>query len=201
MNAPARTLSPLVLALGLLATAVPHAQAAGQAASGAAPASAAAPIDAEKQKQIDRILAIVHPENGVLQAIQQQGVRALQQSSIALQTNQVSQERKEKAMKDIQGDVQKYIDTTMPAALASAKKNTGPISASILAANFTTDELRQLAAMLESPVRQKLEKVLPQMQDAVGQAVSAEVGPQVNKNAQVMTEAVGTKLRVAATLK
>jgi hypothetical protein len=31
--------------------------------------------------------------------------------------------------------------------------------------------------------------------------VTAEIAPQVNKNVQVMTEAVGTKLRVAVTLK
>ena len=202
MNALARTLSPIALALGLLATASTAAQAATPAASAAAPAAApAAPIDAEKQKQIDRILAVVHPENGVLQAVQAQGVKAMQQSSIALQTNNVPQERKDKALKDIQGDVQKYVDTTMPVAIASAKKFAIPVSAPILAANFTTDELRQIAAMLESPLRDRLEKVLPQMQDAVGQKVSADIGPAVNKNVQVMTEAVSSKLRVAVTLK
>ncbi len=199
MNALARTLSPIALALGLLAAASTPAQAAGPAAS--APAAPAAPIDAEKQKQIDRILAVVHPENGILQAVQQQGLRAMQQSSIALQTNQVPQERKEKTLKDIQTDVQKYIDTTMPVAVASAKKLTAPTSAPILAANFTTDELRQIAVMMESPLREKLEKVLPQMQDAVGQKVSADIGAQVTKNTQVMTEAVSSKLRVAVTLK
>ncbi len=194
MNALLRPLTPLALAAALLVSANAHAQA-------AAPAAAAAPIDAEKQKQIDRILAVVHPENGVLQAVQDKGVSAMQQSSIALQTNHVPQERKDKALKDIQVDVQKYIDTTMPIAIASAKKYTIPTSAPILAANFTTDELRQLATMLESPLRDRLEKVLPQMQNAVGQKVSVEIGPQVNKNLQVMTEAVGTKLQVAATLK
>ena len=188
MNVLARLLPPLAIAAALLVSSAAHAQ-------------AAAPIDAEKQKQIDRILAIMHPENAVLQAVQQQGVQALQQSSIALQTNQVPQERKDKTLKEIQADVQKYIDTTMPVAIASAKKNTAPVSGAILAANFTTEELRQLATMLESPLRTRLDKVLPQMQDAVGQKVSAEIGPTVNKNAQAMTEAVGSKLRVAATLK
>jgi tetrahydromethanopterin S-methyltransferase subunit G len=89
----------------------------------------------------------------------------------------------------------------MPIAVASAKKYTIALSAPILAANFTTDELRQLATMLESPLRDKLEKVLPQMQNAVGQKVSTDIGPQVNKNLQAMTEAVGTKLQVAVTLK
>ena len=197
MNALLRPLTPLALATALLVSAGAHAQAAAPAAA----AAPVAPIDADKQKLIDRILAVLHPENGVLQAVQDKGVSAMQQSSIALQTNHVPQDRKDKALKDIQVDVQKYIDTTMPIAIASAKKYTVPTSAPILAANFSTDELRQLATMLESPLRDRLEKVLPQMQNAVGQKVSVEIGPQVNKNLQVMTEAVGTKLQVAATLK
>lgn len=197
MNALLRPLTPLALAAALLVSAGAHAQAAAPAAA----AAPVAPIDADKQKLIDRILAVLHPENGVLQAVQDKGVSAMQQSSIALQTNHVPQDRKDKALKDIQVDVQKYIDTTMPIAIASAKKYTVPTSAPILAANFSTDELRQLATMLESPLRDRLEKVLPQMQNAVGQKVSVEIGPQVNKNLQVMTEAVGTKLQVAATLK
>jgi hypothetical protein len=202
MNALLRPVSSLALAAALVASSGAHAQAAKPAAPApAATPAPAAPIDAEKQKQIDRILAVLHPENGVLQAVQQQGVKAMQQSSIALQTNQVPQERKEKALKDIQVDVQKYIDTTMPVAVASAKKYSAPISAPILAANFSTDELRQLAVILESPLRDKLEKIMPQLQEAVGQKVSADIGPQVNKNVQAMTEAVSSKLRVAVTLK
>lgn len=197
MNALLRPLTPFALAATLLVCAGAQAQAPAPAAASAP----AAPIDAEKQKQIDRILAVIHPENGVLQAVQEKGVSAMQQSSIALQTNHVPQDRKDKALKEIQVDVQKYIDTTMPIAIASAKKYAGPLSAPILAANFSTDELRQLAAMLESPLRDRLEKVMPQMQNAVGQKVSVDIGPQVNKNLQVMTEAVGTKLQVAATLK
>lgn len=196
MNVLLRTLSPLALAAALALSTTAH------AATASAPAAAATPpvaIDAEKQKQIDRILAILHPENGVLQAVQEQAARAMQQSNVALQNAQVPQERGEKALKDIQTDVQKYIDTTMPVAVASAKKFATPTSAPILAAAFTTDELRQLATMLESPLRERLDKVLPQMQNAVGQKVSADIGPTVSKNAHTMGEAITGKLRAAVT--
>jgi hypothetical protein len=187
MNALLRPLSKIAFAAALIVSSAAHAQ-------------ASAP-DAEKQKLIDRVLVLFHPENGVLQAVQQQGLNAMQQSSVALQTAQVTQERKEKTMKDIGTDVQKYIDTTMPVAVASAKKFTGPAVGPILAQNFTTDELRQLVALLEAPIKNKFEKLVPQMENAVGQKVQADISAQVNKNVQVMTEAVGTKLRVAVTLK
>jgi hypothetical protein len=196
MNALLRTLSPLALAAGLALSFAAH------AAPASAPAAAAtppAPIDAEKQKQIDRILAILHPENGVLQAVQEQAAKAMQQSNLALQNAQVPQDVGEKTLKDIQTDVQKYIDTTMPVAVASAKKFSTPTSAPLLAAAFSTDELRQLATMLESPLRERLDKVLPQMQNAVGQKVSADIGPAVNKNARAMGEAITVKLRAAVT--
>jgi hypothetical protein len=135
----------------------------------------------------------------VLQAVQRQGIDAMQQSSIALQTAHVPKDRSEKTLKEISVDVQKYIDTTMPIAQASAKKNTNPAVGPILAQNFTADELRQIAALLESPLKARFEKLVPQMENAVGQKVQAEIAPQVNANTKTMTEAVGTKLRIAAT--
>jgi uncharacterized protein len=198
MNTLLRSLAQVAAASTLVATFAAHAQAASPA-----PTPAAAPLpapDAEKQKIIDRIMAVFHPENGVLQAVQRPGVEAMQQSNIALQTAHVPQERKEKTLKDISTDVQKYIDTTMPIAVASAKKNANPAAGPILAQNFTADELRQIAAMLESPLKAKFEKLVPQMENAVGQKVQVEIAPQVNQNVKTMTEAVGTKLRIAATV-
>jgi hypothetical protein len=54
--------------------------------------------------------------------------------------------------------------------------------------------------MLESPLKAKFEKLVPQMENAVGQKVQVEIAPQVNQNVKTMTEAVGTKLRIAATV-
>jgi hypothetical protein len=76
----------------------------------------------------------------------------------------------------------------------------GPTVGPIFAANFTVDELRQILALLESPVKAKFEQLVPKMEDAVGQKVQAEVAPQINKEIQAMNESAGTKLRVAATL-
>lgn len=188
----------VALAAVLAASLSAHAQTA-PAASAAAPAPLPAP-DAEKQKIIDRILLVFHPEVGVLQAVQRPAVEAMQQSNIALQTAHVPAEKKEKTLKDISTDVQKYIDTTTPLAVASAKKQTNPAVGPILAKNFTVEELRQIEVMLESPLKAKFEKLVPEMETAVGRKVQADIASQVNQNVKAMTEAVGTKLRVAATV-
>ena len=186
MQALRPTLAPLLLAATLGLSSLAHAQ-------------AAAP-DAEKQKLIDRILVLVHPENAVLMAVQRPATSTMQESAIALQTAHVPKERIDKTMKDIATDVQKYIDTATPVAVASAKKNLGPTVSPILAQNFTADELRQIIAMLESPVKTKFDKLFPQMEDAVGKKVQAEIAPAIDKDIQLLNASAGTKLRVAATL-
>ena len=196
MNASRRPFTALALAAAAVALPA-HAQTAP-----AAPAATQAPLpapDAEKQKVIDRILTAFHPEVIVLQAVQRPAVDAMQQSNIALQTAHVPAEKKEKTLKDISTDVQKYIDTTTPIAVASAKKETNAAVGPILAKNFTLEELRQLDAMLQSPLKSKFEKLVPDMEKAVGQKVQADIAAQVNQNVKAMTEAVGTKLRIAAT--
>jgi hypothetical protein len=196
MNASLRTLSHAVFAVALAAASTVHAQA---TAPAAAPAPLPAP-DAEKQKVIDRILASFHPENAVIQAAQRPAIDAMQKSVVAMQAAHVPKDRMDKTMKDIGVDVQKYIDTTTPLVTASAKKFTNQAVGPLLAQNFSVDELRQLAVMFESPVKDKFDKLVPQLETAIGQKVQADVAPEINKNIQTMTEAVGTKLRVAATL-
>jgi hypothetical protein len=188
MNALLRLPARLLVASVLIVASAAHAQ------------SAAPAPDPEKQKLVDRLLVLFHPENRILQLVQQQGLNAMQQSSIALQTSHVTQERKDKTLAEIHDDVQKYIDTTMPIAVASAKKFTGPTVSPLLLQNFTTEELRQLVAFYESAVKAKFEKLVPQMESAIGQKVQADIGPKVDQNVKTMTESVGTKLRVAATL-
>jgi hypothetical protein len=163
----------------------------------AAHAQSAAPIDPEKQKLIDHLLTLFHPENEVIIQAQRVGTNALEQANLGLQ-GRVSKDRQEKAMKDIGTDVQKYVDTTTPLVSTSAKKFANPAVAPMLAQNFSADELRQIIAMLENPVKGKFEKLVPDMERAVGEKVSAEVGPELNKQITTLKTNVGLKMRAAA---
>ena len=193
MTALLRTCLHLALAAALSVACAAHAQ-----TKAAAPANLPAP-DAEKQKAIDRILANVHPENGVINALQRPAIEAMQKSMIAMQTQHVPKERMDKAMKEIAADVQHYVEISTPVVTASARKLTNQAVGPILAQNFSADELRQLAAIYESPVKAKFDKLIPQLEAAVGDKVTAEVAPAINKNIQALTESVGTKLRIATT--
>ena len=188
---------PLAVVLTLGAMSAAHAQAA--PAKPAAPAAALPAPDPEKQKLIDRILAKVHPENGILQAVQRPAVDAMQKSMIAMQTAHVPKERMDKTMKEIGLEVQKYVDTATPIVTASARKYTNQTVGPILAQNLSADELRQLAVYFESSAHEKFDKLVPQLETAIGQKVQADVSAEIDKDIQAMTESVGTKLRIAAT--
>jgi hypothetical protein len=162
-------------------------------------AQASAPVDAEKQKLIDQVLTLFHPENAIIMMVQRPANDAMEKSHIALQQAHLPADKIDKAMKDISVDVQKYVDTATPVAAASARKNVAPTVAPLLAQNFSVDELRQLIAMLQSPVKSKFEKLVPEMDAAIGKKVQADVGAEVNKDIGTMTQAVGTKLRIAVT--
>jgi hypothetical protein len=166
----------------------------------AAHAQTAAPIDPDKQKAIDHLLTVWHPETRVIVEAQRVGTTAMDQANISLQARGLSKEKHDQAMKDIGTDVQKYVDTATPLVQKSADKLVGPSVGPILAQNFSTAELRQLAAQFESPVNARFEKLVPEMERAVGEKVSADVGPELNKDIGTLKQAVGTKMRAAATV-
>lgn len=200
MQSTSRLLASAAAALALAAAVPAHAATAASAPAAAAPASAPKPvaIDAEKQKLIDRVLALYHPENAIVFMAQRFATETMEKANIALQ-GRVTKEKQEATMKDIATDAQAYVNAVTPVVVASAKKNVGPAASQVLAQNFSNEELRQIITMLESPVRGKFEKTAPLMERAVGEKVQAEVGPEVNKDLQTMSQAVGTKLRAAAT--
>ncbi|MDE2000458.1 MAG: hypothetical protein KGI52_16190, partial [Burkholderiales bacterium] len=109
---------------------------------------AAAPVQAQqisdaKQKLIQQILTMWHPEDVPVMMVQSRATNAMQQSRIALQ-GKVSGEKRDATLRDIATDVQKYVDEVTPIAKDSAKRQLNPVIVPMLAQNFTEDELRQI---------------------------------------------------------
>ena len=94
-------------------------------------------------------------------------------------------------------DVQKYIDQASPMARDSASKLVHSTVVPMLVQQFSDDELRQVIALLESPVKKKFEQWLPRMERALGEAVAAQNKERIDPMLQEMTRNVGLKLRAA----
>lgn len=156
----------------------------------------AQPISETKQKLIQQILTLWHPEDVPVMMVQSRATNAMQQSRIALQ-GKVSGEKRDATLRDIATDVQKYVDEVTPIAKDSAKRQLNPVIVPMLAQNFTEDELRQIVALLESPVKKKFEQFIPQAEKAIGTKVAEETHVAVDAKGQAMAQAVGLKLRAA----
>jgi hypothetical protein len=69
--------------------------------------------------------------------------------------------------------------------------------APMLAQRFTVDELTQLAAILESPVKAKFEALAPEIQKTLGEAVARANQAQVNPKLTELQNKIGLRLRAA----
>ncbi|MBI2732010.1 MAG: DUF2059 domain-containing protein [Aquabacterium sp.] len=147
-------------------------------------------------KRIERVLAVWHPDDVVVVMVQRPAASAMQQARIALQ-GRVSAEKRDATLKDIAVDIQKYVDEATPIARDTARKQMANTVVPLLQQQFTEDELRQLVALLESPLKKKFEQLIPQMERALGEKVAAESHAQIDPKMQAMTQAVGMKLRAA----
>ncbi len=160
-------------------------------------ASAQQAPSAEKQKLIDRVLALWHVEDAAIAMIQRPAVEAIQQARIALQ-GRVSGVKQEAALKGMEPDVQKYVDEATPIVRDNALKLKPSVLGPLLAQNFNDEELRQLIQLLESPVKRKFEQLVPQLERAYGERIASESRAAVDPKLQAMTKAVGSKLRAAS---
>lgn len=154
-------------------------------------------VDA-KAKLIDKLLTLWHPEDVVVMMVQRPAADAVQQARIALQ-GRVTAERRDAALKDMAVDVQKYINEATPIALDTARHQIASTVAPILQQQFSEDELKQIIAMLESPVKKKFEQLIPQMERSLGEKVVAESRAAIDPKMKELTQAVGLKLRAATT--
>jgi hypothetical protein len=150
----------------------------------------------EKEKLVQKVLTLWHIEDEAIVMVQRPAADAVNQSRIALQ-GRVSGPKQEAALKDIAVDVQKYIDEATPIVRDNALKAKGPTLTPLLMQNFSEEELRQLVALLESPVKKKFEGLVPKFERAFGEKIAADSRAAVDPKLAAMTQSVGLKLRAA----
>jgi hypothetical protein len=150
----------------------------------------------DKPKLVQRVIALWHLEDTAVVMVQRPAADAMQQARIALQ-GRVSAAKQEATLRDIATDLQKYIDEATPTVRDNAVRLKTPTLAPLLTQNFSDEELRQLIALLESPVKKKFESLVPQFERAFGERLATESRAAIDPKLQTMTQNVGLKLRAA----
>ncbi len=159
-----------------------------------ASAPASAPVSAAKKALVQRVLKLQQQgiEGLARQLAEQPAAVLIQQVQTALP--RVPADKREQLARDIQADVRKYADEATPIvrerALALAPSTIGVL----LEQKLSEDELKQVAAMLESPAVRKFQGLLGDMQRSLAEKVVAEAKPAIEPKLRALEQSVKARV-------
>lgn len=162
-------------------------------AQGPAPASSPA-----KKELVQKILGFQQAGVEVLarQLVEAPAARLLQQAGPALQ-QRVAADKREAVAQEIQADVKKYVDESVPIVRERALKLMPVTIGPLLEEKFSEDELKQIVAVLESPAYRKFNQLGNEMQRALGEKLVAETRATIEPKMQSLQQSVAKRLGVA----
>jgi hypothetical protein len=161
----------------------------------AAPSTPAAATSAAKKELIAKLINLQQAGVDDLAKTITQGpiVNLGQQAGAALQT--VPADKRDAAAKSIDADLKKFLAESAPIIQERTTKLAPVVLTPILEEKLTEEELKQIIAWIESPVRKKYESLSPEMRNGLGQRVLADLSPSLNPKLQALQD------KIIATLK
>jgi uncharacterized protein len=184
----------LALAASLAAMAA-HAQAPAPAAPPKSPPASAPAVSPAKKALVAKVLQLQQAgiEGLARQLAEQPAMQILQQANVALQ--RLPPDRREQIAKDIQSDARKYAEEATPIVRERAVKLAPQTVGSVLEEKFTEDELKQVVALLESPVNKKFQSMLGEMQRSLSEKLIAETRPAIEPKVRALEQSVVQRLQ------
>lgn len=157
---------------GLLAAALALSLAAAPSAHG----QQATPSSPAKKELVAKVLKLQQPGIDAVarQLVEQPAMQMYQQAGLVTQ-QRVAADRRQAVIADIQADIRKYVDDNGPVVRDKAAKLAPGILGPMLEDKFSEDELKQLVAILESPVNRKYQSMGGEMQKALAEKLVADV--------------------------
>ena len=158
-------------------------------------ALAQAQNSAAKNELVVKILQLQRPAiEGIATALAQQPAQTMMQgASVALQTR-VAPDKREAVAREIQADLKKYADEAVPLLREKAVKLAPTTIGTLLEEKFTEDELRQLIAIMESPVNKKFSQLNGELQKALGEKLVAETRAVIEPKVKALDLTIGKRL-------
>jgi hypothetical protein len=182
----------LALVIGLMGQTVAQ-----TAATAPNPAPAASPA---KKELVAKLLKLQQPgiENMARGMTEQPAAQVLQQASMAMQ--RIPAEKREALARDIEADVRKYAEDAVPLVQSRATRLAPTTIGTLLEERFSEDELKQLIALLESPVNRKFQGMAGEMQRVLSEKLVAESRADIETRVRTMAQSVEKRLASAAGL-
>ena len=159
---------------------------------------AAAQTTPSKKELVAKILVL--QQSAIEQTAQamadRPALQMMQQANMALQTR-VAPDKREAIAKEIQADVKKYADEVSPLVRQNAVRLAPSTVGVLLDQRFSEDELKQLLAIMESPVNRKYLQMGAEMQKALGEKLVTETQSMIEPKVKALESAIVKHLDVA----
>jgi hypothetical protein len=164
------------------------------AAQAQAPASPAGPA---KKDLVARILKQQQAgiENIARSLVEQPAIELMGNAASAL-PSRVARDKQEAVAKEIQADVQKYLAEAVPLAQARAVRIAPASVGALLEEKFSEEELKQLVAIVESPVYTRFQRMGDDMQKALADKLVAETRGTIEPKVRALEQSVARRLGV-----
>lgn len=153
-----------------------------------------------KKALVARILKAQQPGiEGMSRAMVERPAIAMVDSAAAALQERVSADKREAVGKEIQTDVKKYLDDAVPVVTSRALKLAPTTIGPFLEEKFTEDELKQVAAFLESAAFNKYQQLSGEMQKVLMEKVLLETRSTVDPKVAALEQTVGKRLGIVPT--
>lgn len=151
-----------------------------------------------KKALVARILKVQQPAIESLgRAMAERPAVALMQRAGAALPERVAADKREAVGKEIQADVKKYLDEAVPLVTSRAVKLAPVTVGTFLEEKFTEDELKQIAAFLESPAVNKYQKLSGDMQKVLLEKLLADTRGAVDPKVVALEQSVSRRLGIS----
>jgi hypothetical protein len=155
------------------------------------------PSSPAKKELVARILKVQQPGiEGMARTLVEQPAFELLGNAASALPSRVPKDKQDAVAKDIQGDVQKYLAEAVPLVQARAVKLAPGTIGALMEEKFSEDELKQVVAIIESPVYGKFQRMGDAMQKVLVEKLVAETRPTIEPKVRALEQSVAKRLGV-----
>lgn len=152
-----------------------------------------------KKELVARILKMQQPGiEAMARNLAEQPAAQMMERAAAALPQRIAPDKREAVARDIQADVRKYVSEAVPLVTDRAIKLAPSTIGAVLEEKFTEDELRQVVALLESPVYAKFVQFGDDMQKAMLEKLLADTRATIEPKVMALDQSIGRRLGVTA---
>lgn len=152
-----------------------------------------------KKELIAKIIKVQQPGIEAMgrSLAEQPAADLMQRAGLAL-SNRVAPEKREAAARDIQADIKKYVDEAGPLVQRRAVALAPTTIGTLLDEKFSEEELKQIVAIVESPVYNKFQQLGGDMQKVLAEKLLADTRPTVEPKVKALEQSIARHLGITA---